>query len=193
MRTKIIVIAGLLFVVIIALVWILLGVNKRITPQQNDVTTTPTTEPFAPIVIKGDVVMQLLPAQTTAKIDDLVKVQLAFANVTKSVVATDIILSIDPEYLEFVNVENVNPDYINPRKLAQENKIILSFEQKLGVTQSPTNSAMTIATVVFKAKKQGATNISPDFATSKKSSLVYLEGENENALKSVIPASVVIQ
>jgi len=128
--------------------------------------------------------LSLVPAEVVTTVGETVIVSINFENLTSGIEATDLVLNYDPEQLEFVSLNALNPSFTNPRALAEENRLVLSF---ISASDSATiNSAKAVAMgeLVFRAKKAGRSRLVPDLSNTGKGSLLIGSSSNDNQLTS---------
>lgn len=153
--------------------------------SQPAVTSTP--------VIVPPVILTLKP-QENIMVGRTFTVDLSFSGLSEAIVASDVLLKYDPAMLDFVDTQNIDVHYINPRKLFENNVLIVSFIQK-PTTEKIINASgtATLGQLVFRAKKSGTVVLQPILSTGSKTSLVFVEGNQTNQLGTGNTVDVVIK
>jgi hypothetical protein len=132
----------------------------------------------------------LYPFQIETLVGQEFAINLDWKNLTEPIVSADLILEFDPKLIEFVSVTEVNSNYLNPRTLNQNGRLILSFIQK----QPSKNNAKTItmAKLNFKALSKGNALIVPVINNKANSSMV-IGASDENLLSSINQVQITIE
>jgi hypothetical protein len=94
----------------------------------------PSLEPTKTVIpttsLTGRIVLNLRANSTQLQEGEIITIDLILNQVAKSVVASDVLLKFDPQYLEFNNLTDVDLNYLNPRKFIKKNQLFLSFVLK---------------------------------------------------------------
>lgn len=149
------------------------------------VTVAPTT--VAPVTL-------LLEPQASLAAGQTFTVDLAFSGLTQPIIATDVLLKYDSTMLDFVDTQNIDPHYINPRKLFQNNTLIISLIQKpTSEKLGDFNGTMNLGQLLFRAKKSGTVTLQPVLNSGSRTSLVFVEGNQTNQLGTGNAVDIVIK
>ena len=139
----------------------------------------------------SNVQAELIPAEIEVNTNELIKVEFKLNSLKTPIISIDLLLNYDPTLLEFINLESLNPLFINPRKLTNGSELIVSLVERS--TQNQTLPELEIATLIFKALKPGETFIKPIFNETEKSSMVIEASNSKNILNEINPVQVVIK
>jgi hypothetical protein len=147
----------------------------------------PSLEPTKTVIpttsLTGRIVLNLRANSTQLQEGEIITIDLILNQVAKSVVASDVLLKFDPQYLEFNNLTDVDLNYLNPRKFIKKNQLFLSFVLK---NDSANGSEQVIlARVSFKAIKKGTTSLIPSLNNTPRTSLAFERGSLVNQLGKV--------
>lgn len=193
----------ILLTLVIAIIILKTVGNQSIkTVETNNVTSEVkrddrTTPPY--YLVNGQTELSLLPLNTKIAIGEEFTLDLFLKNLDAKLVATDILLKYDSELLEFVELKNTAADYPNRRVLpVGNNQLLLSFTANPDVLNkevdpSGISQSIELTSIVFKAKKAGSATVSPIIEATEKSSLIFLEGKDNNQLGKTNNVQVEIQ
>lgn len=183
----------LVLLVSITLLFVLMTwylVNRKTSVMNQTAQNAATT---APSRIPGPIKMTLQTDQAVTA-GKLFPVDIAFSGMTKSMVAVDVLLTYDPTILEFVDTQKIHDQYLNPRKIVENNRLVLSFIEK---ATAPKDNAIygpvTLGQALFRAKKAGTVTILPILNEGPRSSMVFVEGNQMNELGTAPAITVVIK
>ena len=189
----------MLYSLILLLLALLFGVSlfkslqKPSEPDNQIVSQTQSPSPTQTSMRIVNGIQGILdPQQVAATSGANIRLTYSLHNLKEPVVAADLLLTYDPSKLEFVTVEGLNPNFSNPRQLDENGRIVLSFVEKLGVTQ-PKQESIILAELVFRSQQPGTTTISPILNQEAASSMVLTSNSNDNQLSSLNKVQIVIQ
>ena len=178
---------------LVAITFVFLGVIFFVLTRQQIVVNQTTKAPLSPTTVMGPISL-LLKAPLTVATDSTFPVDVTFSGVTKDIIASDVLLQYDTTKLEFLGVQNVHPQYMNPRKLYENNTLIVSFiEKPTSVTPTTVDSTITLGQLLFRAKQAGTVTFNPILNTGSRSSLTFVEGNELNQLGKANAVDVVIK
>jgi hypothetical protein len=180
------VVVCLVFVVLLFQLTKAPSVEKNKQPNQ---TVRPTAIPTEQV--GGSVTAVLESNEERINQGGLWRVQLTYSNLNANLQAADLILEYNPELVQFVGFENLNPNFFNPRALATDNRLILSFAEK----QEPPvfASEIIMGEIVFRALAKGQASLTPQFSSEADSSYVSLVGSLENQLAPPVAVNIIIE
>lgn len=136
--------------------------------------------------------LQLEPTAVTVGAGQTFTVKLNFQNLSAPISAADVLLRYNPELVEFVSVNNLNSQYLNPRALTENDQIILAFVNQTEIA-SLAGDSLFMAELVFRALKTGQTLLAPVFNETATSSMVLIEGNQQNQLTNANTVTIAIQ
>lgn len=182
----VLIIVSLLFA---GLLWQLITVSPNLVRNQIAVfKNTPTPEPL------DAVVLLLQPEKINTVINQPVVIKLTYTRLKRPLQGADLILTYDPNELEFRQVQNLHSQFLNTRALVDptSNRLIVSFLEKQNQPEL-TETNLVMAELLFVAKKSGQTTLTPVLNSSPNSSLAIIKGNTHNKLISINPVIINVQ
>ena|GEM_PF-4265303 len=185
---------NIFLVVLVAITFVFLGMviflvtKKSVTPtiQVSKIPVSPTT------AVMGPVSLLLKPAGNIVN-GTTFPIEIEYTGLEKTIIASDILLTFDTTKLEFIGVQNVHEQYMNPRKLFENNTLIVSFIQKPTSVKPAFSTSIVLGQLLFKAKQSGTATISPILNSGSRSSLTFIEGNQYNQLGKANVVDIVIK
>lgn len=182
----------ILTAVLVAITLVFLGVVIVLTMKQQIVPNQTTQAPVTIAPSVAPVTLELKP-QTLIENGKLFTVDVVYSGITQPIIAADILLKYDPTYLEFADTQNIDALYMNPRKLYENNTLIVSFIRKPATEKTAAAPVVTMGQIVFRAKQKGTVSLSPVLTTGSRTSLVFVEGNQVNQLGTGNAVDIVIK
>jgi len=138
--------------------------------------------------------LKLDPNVVSTNSGELINLTIRFENVKSGVEATDLVVNYDPSMLEFVEVDSLNPNFTNPRKLAEKNRLVLSFvNEGTSIETDDLPGSVTMAKLVFRATRSGKSQIVPDLTNEISGSIVMTEENFDNQLTSANSVEITVR
>jgi len=134
--------------------------------------------------------LRLDPFEIKTQVGQTFTVLLVFENLKQPISAADLILDYDPQSLSYVNTVNLSQDYLNPRNINENGRLVVSFVENAATSAS---SSLQLAQLNFSALQPGVTKIIPVINKGPKSSMVIVSGNNDNQLTSVNEVTINIK
>jgi len=146
--------------------------------------------------LENGIIVHLQPESITTTVDNLVvlTVNLNMSKIKTPLQAIDVLLQYDPELLEFVSSVSSDSNYINPRKLAKNGRLVTSFI-RLPAKMEPETiiTTLDLGTLTFKALKPGVAEIKPILRARVPTSEAYLKQTKGNQIEEMFGAEVRVQ
>lgn len=176
-------------------IWMQIGKQSMPNSTVNTQNESPTVMPTP--VIKGQGTSLAIGTGSVEGVAGQdVLLDIALNKLEGTMLAADVIVTFDPQSLEYVGVTELNPEFDNPRKsVMSDGRLLLSFIKKPVQDEALSTfpSSVVLGKVQFRAKKIGTTQVRAEFDGSNKSSMVYLDGEADNQLTVATGSDIVIK
>jgi len=191
-NTILLIILGLMTVGFAVLLF-LLTKAPALNRQPNNINQTQTERLPVSItqVPAGPVVLLLEPFQAEISQGEVWKVSVSYQNLEANIQAADLILAFDPTLFEFVAVENLNLNYLNPRTMVKDNRLILSFVEKQ--EQTEISQEVKMADLIFRPKRAGKATLKPVFELGGNGSQVMVANNDKNQLSQPTTISATVK